>query len=63
VLLPPDKDNAVLSRQLLYTALTRAKAKIELWSTQEVLEAALARPVERSAALCRRIAAHKKSPC
>lgn len=55
VLLPPDKDNAVLSRQLLYTALTRAKARIELWGTQEVLEAALARPVERSAALRRRI--------
>lgn len=31
VLLPPKSDNAILSRQLLYTALTRAKVKAELW--------------------------------
>jgi exodeoxyribonuclease V alpha subunit len=55
VLLPPDKDNAVLSRQLLYTALTRAKAKAELWGTEEVLQATLAASIERSAALRQRL--------
>lgn len=63
VLLPPDKDNAVLSRQLLYTALTRAKTRIELWGAEDVLEAALSKPIERSAVLRRRIQFHKKSPC
>jgi len=55
VLLPPDKDNAVLSRQLLYTALTRAKSRIELWSTEEALVATIASSVERSAALRQRL--------
>jgi len=56
VLLPPDKDNAVLSRQLLYTALTRARSKIELWATDDVLAATIASSVQRSAALRLRLA-------
>ena len=56
VLLPPAKDNAVLSRQLLYTALTRARSRIELWATDEVLAAAIASSIQRSAALRLRFA-------
>ncbi len=62
VLLPPDPGNAVLSRQLLYTALTRAKSKIELWSAGDVLAATIASSVERSAALRLRLRfAHRTS--
>lgn len=57
VLLPPDPDNAVLSRQLLYTALTRARSKAELWATEAVLQATIASSIERSAALGQRLVA------
>jgi exodeoxyribonuclease V alpha subunit len=56
VLLPPEKNNAVLSRQLLYTALTRARSRIELWATDDVLAATIASSIRRSAALRLRLA-------
>ena len=56
VLLPPEKDNPVLSRQLLYTALTRARSRIELWATNDVLAATIASSIQRSAALRLRLA-------
>lgn len=55
VLLPPDPENAVLSRQLLYTAITRAREGFALWSAPEPLAKAIATSVERSAALRRRL--------
>ena len=47
VLLPPDADSRILSRQLLYTAVSRAREQVELWTTAAALHAALDRPVER----------------
>jgi exodeoxyribonuclease V alpha subunit len=55
VLLPPDTDNRILSRQLLYTALSRARHNVELWSTDGALEAALAHPVRRASGLSARL--------
>jgi exodeoxyribonuclease V alpha subunit len=57
VLLPPDPDHRILSRQLLYTGLSRAKRDVELWATDAALEAALARPVQRAGGLAARLAA------
>jgi exodeoxyribonuclease V alpha subunit len=57
LLLPPAGDSAVLSRQLLYTGLSRARQTVELWGSEAVLEAALARPVQRSGGLADRILA------
>jgi exodeoxyribonuclease V alpha subunit len=56
VLMPPEKDNAVLSRQLLYTAISRARSRIELWATDEVLATTIAASIQRSAALQLRFA-------
>jgi exodeoxyribonuclease V alpha subunit len=55
VLLPPDADSPILSRQLLYTGLSRAKATVELWSSDAALDAALARPVRRAGGLAARL--------
>jgi exodeoxyribonuclease V alpha subunit len=55
VLLPPDPDNRILSRQLLYTGVSRAKRELELWATDAALEAALARPVHRAGGLAARL--------
>ena len=51
VLLPPDADNRILSRQLLYTAVSRAREEVELWTTSAALHAALDRPVQRQGGL------------
>ena len=55
VLLPPDADNAVLSRQLLYTAATRARRALQLWCSDAVLEAALKADDVRSSTLQERL--------
>ncbi len=47
VLLPPDADNPSLSRQLLYTALSRARRAVELWADAASLTKALQTPVRR----------------
>ena len=57
VLLPPEADHRILSRQLLYTGLSRAKHAVELWSTDAALEAALAQPVHRAGGLASRLCA------
>ncbi|GHA76212.1 exodeoxyribonuclease V subunit alpha [Cognatilysobacter bugurensis] len=56
VLLPPDPAHRILSRQLLYTAVSRARERVELWSSDAALHAALAQPVERSGRLAERLA-------
>jgi exodeoxyribonuclease V alpha subunit len=56
VLLPPDPDSRILSRQLLYTGLSRARQTALLWSSEAALEAALARPVRRAGGLADRLA-------
>jgi exodeoxyribonuclease V alpha subunit len=56
VLLPPDPDSRILSRQLLYTGLSRARRTALLWSSEASLDAALARPVQRVGGLADRLA-------
>ncbi len=51
VLLTPDADNRILSRQLLYTAVSRARRRVELWASVAVLQAAVSRAVERQGGL------------
>lgn len=51
VLLAPAPDSPILSRQLLYTAASRAKRSLSLWADEAVIGAALARPVARSGGL------------
>jgi len=51
VLLPPDADNRILTRELVYTAISRAKQHAEIWTTDDSLRAALARPIRRQGGL------------
>jgi exodeoxyribonuclease V alpha subunit len=57
VLLAPDIDNRILSRQLLYTAVSRARRRVEVWSSGAVLQAAVSRAVERQGGLRERLLA------
>lgn len=56
VVLPPDADNRVLTRELVYTAISRARHDAEIWCTDGALRAALARPVRRLGGLRERLA-------
>jgi len=47
----PDKDYPVLSRELIYTAITRARKGIEIWGIENVFRAAVSRRTERSSGL------------
>ncbi|MCY7353539.1 MAG: exodeoxyribonuclease V subunit alpha [Lysobacter sp.] len=51
----PDADARVLGRELLYTALTRARQGVLLWSSQAVLLRALARTTRRDSGLAARL--------
>ncbi|MBS7458457.1 exodeoxyribonuclease V subunit alpha [Coralloluteibacterium stylophorae] len=55
VVLPPAADSPVLSRQLLYTGLSRARRSLELWATDGALRAALEAPVRRAGGLAVRL--------
>lgn len=55
VLLPPDPEHRILSRQLLYTGLSRAKQSVEIWGPRASLDAALAKAVRRAGGLASRL--------
>jgi len=47
----PDKDYPVLSRELLYTGITRAREGIEIWGGEEVFREAVSRRIDRTSGL------------
>ena len=51
VVLPPQPDHRILSRELLYTAMSRASRRVELWTSAESLRAAVSQPVRRRGGL------------
>jgi exodeoxyribonuclease V alpha subunit len=58
VLLPPLRagtESRILTRELLYTAVTRAQRRLILAGTEESVRAAVARPVARASGLGRRL--------
>ncbi len=51
LLILPDKDSPLLTRELVYTGLTRARTRVEVWFQESVLRAAVARNVQRGSGL------------
>ncbi|MDR0478162.1 MAG: exodeoxyribonuclease V subunit alpha [Desulfobulbaceae bacterium] len=51
LLILPNKDHPVLSRELLYTGVTRARDTVRLMASQEIFRLALERPVARHSGL------------
>jgi exodeoxyribonuclease V alpha subunit len=47
----PDKDNPLLTRELVYTGLTRARTRVEVWFQEAVLRAAVNRKIHRGSGL------------
>lgn len=54
-LLLPEADARVLSRELIYTAVTRARATALLWASADILEHAIARRSHRDSGLLARL--------
>jgi exodeoxyribonuclease V alpha subunit len=52
----PDPTSPILTRELLYTAITRARRELILVGTEEAIRAAVARPVARASGLRARLA-------
>jgi len=47
----PTKENRVLSRELVYTAVTRARHKVEIMAEREIFEISIRRRVQRNSGL------------
>ncbi|MGH8273467.1 MAG: exodeoxyribonuclease V subunit alpha, partial [Gammaproteobacteria bacterium] len=50
LVLPP-RDSAVVTRELLYTAVTRARQSVEIWATEASLRSAIERRIRRASGL------------
>ena len=61
-LLLPDTDMPLLSRELIYTAATRARASMVVVGRTSLLAQAIARPLGRTSGLADRLAASLRSP-
>jgi exodeoxyribonuclease V alpha subunit len=51
----PEPGSRILTRELLYTAATRARHRLILAGTEEMIRAAVGRPVARASGLGRRL--------
>ena len=52
-LLLPESVSPLLSRELIYTAVSRARERVSIFASREVLSAAIGRRVERASGLAR----------
>ncbi|NPA95802.1 MAG: exodeoxyribonuclease V subunit alpha [Thermodesulfobacteria bacterium] len=57
VLVLPSEQSAIIGRELLYTAITRAKDEIVIWGSEDALKKAIKRPTYRESGLADRLTA------
>jgi len=50
-LLLPDRESPVLTREFIYTSITRAKKSVEIWGNENVFRFAVSRHIERTSGL------------
>jgi exodeoxyribonuclease V alpha subunit len=51
VVLLPEASSPILTRELLYTAVTRARHRVTVVGTEQALRAAITRPIARASGL------------
>ena len=51
----PEKPSRILTRQLLYTGVTRASERVTIVGSREVIEAAICTPIRRATGLAERL--------
>ncbi|HXW38185.1 MAG TPA: ATP-binding domain-containing protein, partial [Acidimicrobiales bacterium] len=55
VVVLPDADSPILTRELLYTGVTRARERLTVVASEAALRAAVERPVSRASGLAERL--------
>ena len=55
VLIIPDRDTKILTRELIYTGITRAKEKVEIWGNEDIFISATSRRIVRQSGLMERL--------
>lgn len=51
LILLPSRDTLLLTRELIYTGITRAKQRVEIWGKEDIFRAAVSRRIERTSGL------------
>jgi len=51
LLILPDRESPILTRELIYTSITRAKKSVEIWGNENVFRTAVSRFIERTSGL------------
>jgi exodeoxyribonuclease V alpha subunit len=51
----PERDAPVLTRELLYTGITRVRETVEVWASEEILRQTIERKIDRSSGLRERL--------
>ncbi len=51
----PERDAPVLTRELLYTGITRVRETVEVWASEEILRQTIGRKIQRSSGLRERV--------
>ncbi len=51
LLILPDRESPVLTRELIYTSITRAKKSVEIWGNENIFRTAVSRYIERTSGL------------
>lgn len=51
LMLLPDSDSPLLTRELFYTGVTRARSAVEIWASDDILQSTIRRKTERSSGL------------
>jgi exodeoxyribonuclease V alpha subunit len=51
LLVLPDRESQVLTRELIYTGISRARGRVEIWGNEAVFRSAVARRIERTSGL------------
>jgi exodeoxyribonuclease V alpha subunit len=57
LLILPERPNPLVTRELLYTGMTRARRRCELWCSEETLRSAVATPLKRVSGLREKLGA------
>jgi exodeoxyribonuclease V alpha subunit len=61
LLLLPDRWSEVLTRELIYTAITRTRRQVEIWGSLEILGQSILRKIERKSGLQDALVADKET--
>lgn len=51
LILLPDRDYPVLTREMLFTGITRARRSVTIWGTENIIKTTIARRIERTSGL------------